>query len=119
MRDEQKKNVTSADESPYDKLGGSHSTIIGGRQGRRIIHIIGSHPEVKKIIPAVIQVKAKKGVPGGAFSAKALRCDKRGNLRLVVSQGTSTQELRIITTVGDTVEGKRVMDELNEMLQDK
>ena len=119
MRDEQKKDVTSNGESPYNKLGGSHSTIIGGRQGRKLIYIIGSHPEVKKIIPAVIQVKTKKGVPGGAFSAKALRCDKRGNLRLVVSQGTSTQELRIITTVGDTVEGKRIMDELNELLQSK
>ncbi|MDW7732022.1 MAG: DUF2103 domain-containing protein [Methanolobus sp.] len=100
---------------PKSKLGGSHTTIIGNRHGKKLVALVSQHPEVKKIIPSVITVKGK-GNSGGILSAKVLRPDDRGNLRMLISHGTSSQELRIITTVGDAIEGERVMEELNSML---
>lgn len=100
-----------------NKLGGSHTTIIGGRRGKKLVKVISAHPEVKKIIPSVITVRGK-GPSGGVISAKILRPDERGNLRMLISHGTSAQEIRIITTVGDAVEGERIMNELNKMLFD-
>jgi hypothetical protein len=35
---------------------------------------------------------------------------------MLISHGTSSQELRIVTTVGTGDEGERVMEELNSML---
>ena len=98
------------------KIGGAHSTTIGGRHGKKLVNI-SRHPEVKKVIPSVITVKGK-GVAGGLISAKVLRSDVRGNLRMRITHGTATQELRIITTVGDTAAGERVMNDLNSMLFD-
>ncbi|MBC7085618.1 MAG: DUF2103 domain-containing protein [Methanomethylovorans sp.] len=100
---------------PHKKLGGSHTTIIGGRHGKKIVGLISQHAEVKKIVPSVITVKGKSN-PGGLIIAKVLRPDERGNLRLLISQGTSSQELRIITTVGDVQSGERIMHELNRMI---
>ena len=100
-----------------NKLGGSHTTIIGERQGKKIVSMVSQHPEVKKIIPSVITVRAK-GASGGVITGKVQRPDERGNLRLLISYGTSSQELRIVTTVGDVREGERIMDELNAMLND-
>ncbi|MCD4703776.1 MAG: DUF2103 domain-containing protein [Methanosarcinaceae archaeon] len=100
-----------------DKLGGAHTTIIGGRHGKGLLSLVSQHPCVKRIIPSVITTKGKSAA-GGSISAKVLRSDDRGNLRVLLSRGTSSQEIRIITTVGDVAEGKRVMDELNEMLSE-
>ena len=100
---------------PKSKLGGSHTTIIGNRQGKKLVALVSQHPEVKKIIPSVITVKGK-GSSGGLLSAKVLRPDDRGNLRMLISHGTSSQELRIVTTVGNALEGERVMEEINSML---
>ncbi|WP_406659599.1 DUF2103 domain-containing protein [Methanolobus sp. ZRKC3] len=102
---------------PKNKIGGAHTTIIGGRHGKKIINIISQHPEVKKIIPSVITVKGK-GNSGGVITGKVQRPDDRGNLRMLLSHGTSSQEIRIVTTVGDVSEGARVMGELNAMLVD-
>jgi len=98
-----------------DKIGGAHTTIIGGRRGKKLVNIVCRHTDVKRIIPSVITVKGK-GAAGGIISAKVLRADARGNLRMVITHGTATQELRIITTVGDAAAGERIMDELNAML---
>lgn len=97
------------------KLGGSHTTIIGGRAGKKLVGLVSQHPEVKKIIPAVISVK---GTAGGKLYGKLLRADSRGNLRLLLSEGRSIQELRIVTTVGSAVEGERIAEELNQILED-
>jgi hypothetical protein len=105
-------------DKPKSKLGGSHTTIIGERQGRKIVALISQHSEVKKIIPSVITVRSK-GVSGGVITGKVQRPDERGNLRLLISFGTSFQELRIVTTVGDVHEGERIMNELNAMLRDE
>lgn len=104
-------------DKPKSKLGGSHTTIIGERQGKKIVTLVSQHPEVKKIIPSVITVRAK-GASGGIITGKVQRPDERGNLRLLISYGTSSQELRIVTTVGDVFEGERIMNELNAMLKD-
>lgn len=97
-----------------NKLGGTHTTIIGGRAGKKLIKLVSQHPEIKKVIPSVISVK---GVAGGKLSGKVLRADARGNLRLLLSEGRSFQEVRLVTTVGTAEEGDRIMNELNEILK--
>jgi hypothetical protein len=99
------------------KLGGSHSTIIGGRHGKKLLKIISDHPDVKRIIPSVITVKGKSA-PGGKIDVKILRPDSRGNLRALLTHGTSSQEVRIVTNVGMEEEGERIMQELNAMFME-
>jgi hypothetical protein len=107
----------SSDSILRDKLGGSHSTVIGGRSGKKIFRMISQHPKIKRIIPSVISVRGKS-VSGGALTAKVLRPDSRGNLRLLLSQGTSSQEIRLITNIGNVEEGESLMAELNAMLSE-
>jgi len=102
---------------PHNKIGGSHTTIIGGRHGKKLVRLISRHTEVKKVVPSVISVRGKSN-PGGLIVGKVLRPDDRGNLRLLISHGTSSQELRIITTVGDVQSGERIMNELNQMIKE-
>ncbi|MDM7920508.1 MAG: DUF2103 domain-containing protein [Methanosarcina sp.] len=97
-----------------NKLGGTHTTIIGGRAGKKLVKLVSQHPEIKKVIPSVISVK---GVAGGKLTGKVLRADARGNLRLLLSEGRSFQEIRLVTTVGSAEEGDRIMNELNEILK--
>jgi hypothetical protein len=104
----------SAQNSSRKKLGGAHTTIIGGRAGKKFIRLVSQHPAIKKVIPSVILVK---GVAGGNLSGKVLRSDARGNLRLLLSEGRSFQEIRLVTTVGTAEEGDRIMNELNEILK--
>ncbi len=102
---------------PKSKLGGSHTTIIGGRNGKKIVSLVSQHPEIKKMIPSVVTVKGK-GNSGGMLTARVQRPDARGNLRLLLSHGTSFQELRIVTNVGSFEEGERIMEEINSSLLD-
>ncbi len=104
----------SAQSSSKNKLGGAHTTVIGGRTGKKLIKLVSQHPEVKKVIPSVISVK---GIAGGNLTGKVLRADARGNLRLLLSEGRSFQEIRLVTTVGTAEEGDRIMNELNEILK--
>ena len=53
----------------------------------------------------------------GSLTGKVLRADARGNLRLLLSEGRSFQEIRLVTTVGTAEEGDRIMGELNEILK--
>ena len=104
----------NAQSSSKNKLGGAHTTIIGGRAGKKLVKLVSQHPEVKKAIPTVISVK---GIAGGSLTGKVLRADARGNLRLLLSEGRSFQEIRLVTTVGTAEEGDRIMNELNEILK--
>ena len=70
---------------------------------------------VKRIIPSVISVK---GAAGGKTVARVLRYGARGNLRLLITSGTSAQELRIITTVWNFLAGESMRCELNEVLSE-
>lgn len=110
-----KNNLQESSQGSYkNKLGGVHTTIIGGRAGKKLVKLVTQHPEVKKVIPTVISVK---GIAGGSLTGKILRADARGNLRLLLSEGRSFQEIRLVTTVGTAEEGDRIMDELNEILK--
>ncbi len=111
---ENKSNLQeNSQSSSKKKLGGVHTTIIGGRAGKKLVKLVSQHPEVKKVIPSVISVK---GIAGGSLAGKVLRADARGNLRLLLSEGRSFQEVRLVTTVGTAAEGDRIMNELNEIL---
>jgi len=106
--------MTPKSDSWISKRGGTHTTIIGDRKGRKIASVISSHEAVKKIIPGIIQ---SKGPSGGSFRAKVLRPDARGNLRLLFTQGTSYQEIILVTTAGDIAEGEAISDELNALIE--
>ncbi len=112
---ENKSNLKeNSQSSSKNKLGGVHTTIIGGRAGKKLVKLVSQHPEVKKVIPSVISVK---GIAGGSLTGKVLRADARGNLRLLLSEGRSFQEVRLVTTVGTAEEGDRIMNELNGILK--
>ena len=97
-----------------EKLGGSHSTLIGGRDGRRAIETVAAHPHVKKIVPGPIDAGGSGSRNG--VRAKATRADERGNVRLLIRDGSSVQENRIVTTAGERELGEHVRADLNEAL---
>lgn len=99
-----------------EKLGGSHTTLIGGRSGREAVETIAEHPHVKKIVPGPID--ASGGSSQSGVRAKATRADDNGNVRLLVRDGSSVQENRIVTTAYDRDTGERVREDLNEALQE-
>jgi Predicted metal-binding protein len=96
------------------KRGGTHTTLIGDRSGRKIASLVASHDSVKKIVPGIIQ---SKGPAGGSFRAKVLRPDNRGNLRLLFTQGTSYQEIMLVTTASNLEKGEAISDELNKLIE--
>jgi hypothetical protein len=102
---------------PGEKLGGSHSTLIGGRTGRRAIEIVASHPNVKKVVPGPIDAGGSHSSTG--VRAKASRAGENGNVRLLIHDGSSIQENRVVTTAMDRETGERVRDDLNEALADE
>jgi len=97
-----------------NKRGGTHTTLIGERTGRKIASLVASHDAVKKVIPGIIQ---SKGPSGGSFRAKVLRPDSRGNLRLLFTQGTSYQEIMLVTTAANLEEGESILSELNQQIE--
>lgn len=99
-----------------EKLGGSHTTLIGGRSGREAVETVAEHPHVKKLVPGPID--ASGGGSSSGVRAKATRADNNGNVRLLVRDGSSVQENRIVTTAYDRDTGERVREDLNEALQE-
>jgi hypothetical protein len=99
---------------PEEKLGGSHSTLIGGRDGRDVVNTVAAHPNVKKMIPGPIE--AGGGGSRGGVRAKATRAGQSGNVRLLIRDGSSVQENRVVTTAMDRETGERVREALNEAL---
>ena len=97
-----------------EKLGGSHSTLIGGRDGRRALETVAEHPHVKKIIPGPIDAGGSGSRTG--VRAKATRADQHGNVRLLIRDGSSVQENRIVTTAGERELGELVRADLNDAL---
>jgi hypothetical protein len=100
--------------SVAEKLGGTHSTLIGGRTGRDALTVVAEHPHVKKIIPGPIDAGGSSSRTG--LRAKATRADDNGNVRLLVRDGSSVQENRVVTTAGDRDYGERVRTDLNDAL---
>ena len=104
------------DAAPSEKIGGSHSTLVGGREGQRAIYTAAGHPHVKKVIPGPIDASGYGSRSG--LRAKATRADANGNVRLLVRDGSSVQENRIVTTARERELGEVVREDLNEALRD-
>jgi hypothetical protein len=102
--------------SPKEKLGGSHTTLIGGREGRRAIGVVAEHPHVKKVVPGPIEAGGMSSRKG--LRAKVTRADRNGNVRLLLRDGSSVQENRVVTTAMDRETGERVRDDLNAALRE-
>ncbi|MFB6082158.1 MAG: DUF2103 domain-containing protein [Halanaeroarchaeum sp.] len=96
------------------KIGGSHSTVIGNRDGQRAIETVAAHPHVKKIVPGPIDAGGSGSRTG--VRAKATRADGNGNVRLLIRDGSSVQENRVVTTAMDRETGERVREDLNRAL---
>lgn len=105
------------DTPPKEKIGGSHSTLIGGRAGMNVIYLIAGHPHVKKVIPGPIDASGSGSRSG--LRAKATRAGKHGNVRLLLRDGSSVQENRVVTTAPDRETGERVRTDLNELLSNE
>ena len=111
-RDEPALEVVEA--SVGEKLGGSHSTLVGGRSGRDALRVVAGHPHVKKIVPGPIDAGGSGSRTG--VRAKATRADTNGNVRLLLRDGSSVQENRVVTTAGERDLGERVRADLNDAL---
>jgi hypothetical protein len=96
------------------KIGGAHSTVIGNRDGEQAITTVAEHPHVKKIIPGPIDAGGSGSRTG--VRAKATRADDNGNVRLLIRDGSSVQENRIVTTAMNRETGERIRDDLNRAL---
>ncbi|MDG5817512.1 DUF2103 domain-containing protein [Natronococcus sp. A-GB7] len=101
---------------PAEKIGGSHSTLIGGRTGMRAIQTVAGHPHVKKVIPGPIDAGGKGSQSG--LRAKVTRADDGGNVRMLIRDGSSVQENRVVTTAPNRELGERIRDDLNDVLAD-
>ncbi|MFA1610286.1 DUF2103 domain-containing protein [Halobellus rubicundus] len=110
------RSLEVVDTPPREKLGGSHSTLIGGRDGRRAIGVVADHPHVKKIVPGPIDAGGTGSRTG--LRAKVTRADDNGNVRLLLRDGSSVQENRIVTTAMDRETGEFVRDDLNDALKE-
>jgi hypothetical protein len=102
--------------TPAEKIGGSHSTLIGDRAGRTAIQTVAGHPHVKKIIPGPIDAGGSGSRTG--VRAKATRAGENGNVRLLLRDGSSVQENRVVTTAKDRELGEQVRADLNDALDE-
>ncbi len=100
--------------APAEKIGGSHSTLIGGRAGMRAIQTVAGHPHVKKVIPGPIDAGGTGSQSG--LRAKVTRADSGGNVRMLLRDGSSVQENRIVTTARDRTLGEVIREDLNDSL---
>ena len=99
---------------PAEKIGGSHTTLIGGRAGMAAIHTVADHPHVKKVIPGPIDAGGNGSQSG--LRAKVTRADDGGNVRMLIRDGSSVQENRVVTTARDREMGERIREDLNDVL---
>lgn len=99
-----------------EKIGGSHTTLIGGRAGMGAIRTAADHPHVKKLIPGPIDAGGTASQSG--LRAKVTRADDNGNLRLLLRDGSSVQENRVVTTAMNRKLGERIGDDLNDALSE-
>ncbi|SFB74873.1 hypothetical protein SAMN05444422_101700 [Halobiforma haloterrestris] len=104
------------DTPPAEKIGGSHSTLIGGRTGMQAIQAVAGHPHVKKVIPGPIDAGGKGSQSG--MRAKVTRADDGGNVRMLLRDGSSVQENRVVTTARDREMGERIREDLNDVLSE-
>ncbi|MCS7130928.1 MAG: DUF2103 domain-containing protein [Archaeoglobaceae archaeon] len=94
-------------------FSGKHKTLIGGREGLKLIGEILSHKAVKRVIFGRIESKGSRTGHGLRF--KITRVDERGNIRAILSYGSSNQEIHIITTASSKEEGLKIAKELSKI----
>ena len=111
------RDLEVVEKPPAEKIGGAHSTLIGGRTGRRAIQVVAGHPNVKKVVPGPIDAGGSHSSTG--VRAKVTRADGNGNVRLLIHDGSSIQENRVVTTAMDRETGERVRDDCNEALAEQ
>ena len=104
------------EKSVAEKMGGTHSTLIGDRDGKRAVETVAAHPHVKKVVPGPIDAGGSGSNSG--VRAKATRADEKGNVRLLVRDGSSVQENRIVTTARDRESGEWIREDLDEALRE-
>uniref|UniRef100_A0A7C4WE87 Metal-binding protein n=1 Tax=Geoglobus ahangari TaxID=113653 RepID=A0A7C4WE87_9EURY len=104
-----KREIAKVEIPPDKKIGGSHSTIIGGREGINLVLKIASSEYVKKIVPGVIE---NSGTATGGVRLKLTRTDEKGNIKGLLIHGGSVQQLYIITTAKDMEEGEFILKSL-------
>ena len=85
------------------KIGGKHSTIVGGRKSLILLSRIASNQNVKKIVPGIILTK--KEPIGKSMRLKLAEVDKNGNIKLVLSVGSLIQEIYVVTKASNYEEG--------------
>jgi len=90
----------------------SSAIARGGRRSARSRNIRMS----RKIVPGPIDAGGTGSRTG--LRAKATRAGTNGNIRLLLRDGSSVQENRIVTTAMDRETGERVREDLNEALRD-
>jgi len=98
------KSLRKVDIRPDEKIGGAHTTVIGGREGRKLLQKIAKCDYVKKIVPGVIEGRGASS--GGGVRLKLTRSDDRGNIRAILIDGTSVQSVLVITTASNREEGE-------------
>ncbi len=99
--------------SPEEKIQGSHSTIIGEREGYALILRLASSPYVKKVVPGVIE--SSGSASGGGVRLKITRCDDRGNIRALLIDGATVQQIHVITTASNKEEGEEILKMLKKI----
>jgi len=100
----------------YVVFSGRHKTVIGDREGLRLIGMILSHEKVSRVIFGRIENKGSRTGHGLRF--KITRVDERGNLRAILSYGSSNQEIHIITKASSREEGLKIAKELSDLFRD-
>uniref|UniRef100_A0A7C3RCI9 Metal-binding protein n=1 Tax=Archaeoglobus fulgidus TaxID=2234 RepID=A0A7C3RCI9_ARCFL len=111
-----RKELKTVDKAPEDKIQGSHSTIIGGREGYSLILSLARCPYVKKVVPGVIEGNATS--IGGGVKLKLTRSDEKGNVRALLIDGSSVQQIHVITTASNREEGEEVLKLLRGYVRD-
>ncbi len=107
-----KSKLKTVDIPPEKKIHGSHSTIIGEREGYSLILKIASSPYVKKIVPGVIE---NKGIASGGVRLKLTRCDEKGNIKALLIDGATVQQIYVITTASNKDEGEQILKMLKSL----
>lgn len=105
--------LESIDKKPEKKVGGSHTTIIGGRNGQNAIHKVAPVSYVKKVIPGTIDVG---GSSGNGFRVESKRVENNGNLRVLLKHGGTIQTVRVVTTASSKSQGEIVKEQLDSVL---
>jgi len=100
------RNLKKVNIRPDEKIGGAHTTVIGGREGHKLLQEIAKCSYVKKIVPGVIEGRSASS--GGGVRLKLTRSDDRGNIRAILIDGTSVQNVLVITTASNREEGEFV-----------